>query len=99
MLSSFTAFYTIDLKTGMLVPTDNKQPGEVLVPLVFSTPDGSAAMGAMASPSTDPSFVVTYAKFNFASLQPFDNGTTKWSNVFRSGPHFKVRCAHNYLSI
>jgi hypothetical protein len=48
-------------------------------------------MGAMASPATDSSFSVTYAKFNFASLEPFDNGTTKWSNVFRSGPHTKVR--------
>jgi hypothetical protein len=93
MLSDFTAFYTIDLKSGNLTPTDNAHPGEVPVPLVFSTPDESAAMGAMVSPSTDPSFSVTYAKFNFANLQPFDNGTTKWSNVFRSGPHDKVHQA------
>lgn len=97
MLSAFTAFYTVDLKTGTLTPTDNAHPGEVFVPLVFSTPDGSAAMGAMASPSTDHSFSVTYAKFNFATLQPFDNGTTKWSNVFRSGPHAKVHYAQPQL--
>jgi hypothetical protein len=90
MLSAYTAFYTVDVKTGMLTPTDNTHPAEVAVPLVFSTPDGSAAMGAMVSPSTPPSFSVSYAKYNFASLQPFDNGTTKWSNVFRSGPHAKV---------
>ena len=93
MLSPFTSFYTIDVKTGTLTPTDNTHPGELPVPLVFSTPDGSVAMGAMVSPSTDHSFGVTYAKFNFANLQPFDNGTTKWSNVFRSGPHAKVHCA------
>jgi hypothetical protein len=90
MLSAFTAFYTVDVKSGALTPIDNTHPGEVPVPLVFSTPDGSAAMGAMVSPATQSSFNVMYAKFNFASLQPFDNGTTKWSNVFRSGPHAKV---------
>jgi hypothetical protein len=91
MLSAFTAFYTIDVKSGALTPTDNTHPAEVPVPLVFSTPDGSVAMGAMVSPATESSFNVMYAKFNFASLKPFDNGTTKWSNVFRSGPHAKVR--------
>ena len=92
MLAAFTSFYTIDVNTGVLTPTDNTHPAELPVPLVFSTPDGSAAMGAMASPATHPSFAVTYAKYNFADMQPFDNGTTKWSNVFRSGPHAKVYC-------
>jgi hypothetical protein len=91
MLSSFTAFYTVDVNTGVLTSIDNVHPAEVRAPLVFSTPDGSAAMGSMASPATASSFSVTYAKYNFATLQPFDNGTTKWSNVFRSGPHAKVR--------
>ena len=91
MLSAFTAFYTVDVKTGALTSVDNVHPAELSAPLVFSTPDGSAAMGAMASPATASSFSVTYAKYNFASLEPFDNGTTKWSNVFRSGPHAKVR--------
>ena len=95
MLAEYTAFYTIDVNTGALTPTDNTHPAELPVPLVFSTPDRSAAMGAMASPATDKSFSVRYAKYNFAEMQPFDNGTTKWSNVFRSGPHKKVCCAHS----
>eukprot|EP01119_Soliformovum_irregulare_P002479 TRINITY_DN1272_c0_g1_i1.p2 TRINITY_DN1272_c0_g1~~TRINITY_DN1272_c0_g1_i1.p2 ORF type:complete len:318 (-),score=61.82 TRINITY_DN1272_c0_g1_i1:216-1169(-) len=80
----FSSFYSIDLASGQLTP-QSYGPGEIPVPLVFATPNGGAAMGAILI--AGPTSYRSYARFYF----PFGpaSGAAKWSNVWRGNGAFQ----------
>ena len=78
MPSEFSTFQTFDSKTGKLKPLDDG-PGEQSKPIVFSTPDGSHAMGIWSPDQPSPGFGgVGYGRFRFKSEK-----VVKWNCVFR----------------
>jgi len=73
MPPAFTTFLALDPTSGALSPLSDG-PGEQTRPVVFSTPDGSHAMGVY-SPARPPA---GYGRFRFAAEK-----VNKWNCVFR----------------
>ena len=72
MPPAFSRFWTFDRKTGALKPLDDG-PGEQPTPVIFSTPNGSHAMG-IYSPEKQPG----YGRWRFVEAK-----VNKWNCVFR----------------
>jgi hypothetical protein len=81
----FSAFYTFDPSTCQLAAL-SAGPGEQGLPVVLSTPDGAAAMGAW-SPDLPQSGLpgAGYGRFAFPDGGNPANATNKWNVVFRRG--------------
>ncbi|ATB39963.1 hypothetical protein CYFUS_005411 [Cystobacter fuscus] len=81
----FSAFYTFNPSTCQLAPL-SAGPGEQGLPVVLSTPDGTAAMGAW-SPDLPQSGLSGsgYGRFAFPDSGRPANATHKWNVVFRRG--------------
>lgn len=77
-----TAFYAIDLDNATLTSIAPAPPGEQQSPLVFATPDGSAAMGAWSPELPQARNPGGYGKFAFPSADA-TWATNKWNIVFR----------------
>lgn len=78
MPARFEKFYTFDSSTGKLAALDDG-PGEQPLPIVFSTRDGSHAMGIFAPTPRDARFgKPSYGRFRFDAER-----VVKWNSVFR----------------
>ena len=79
MPPEFDQFHVFDPKTGKLAPIDDG-PGEQALPLVFSTLDGSHAMGVFSRAPEGPREGAgpTYGRWKFKAER-----VVKWNCVFR----------------
>ncbi len=74
----FSEFKQLNLKTGKLEPLSDG-PGEAPLPVVFSVPGGSHAMGVYAPPQPAPNTTgPSYGRFRFSEAR-----VVKWNCVFR----------------
>ncbi|CAN5503416.1 hypothetical protein BH11PLA2_BH11PLA2_03760 [soil metagenome] len=78
MPPKFSSFFTFDVKTHELAPLSDG-PGEQKKPIVFSTPDGSHAMGILAlDPAPEGMRGPNYGRWNFKAEK-----VVKWNCVYR----------------
>ena len=85
LTGAFTSYYTLDFATASLTPL-SAGPGEQGAPVILSTPDGSAAMGAWSPDLPQAAFPgAGYGRFAFPDPGTPANATNKWNVVFRRG--------------
>jgi hypothetical protein len=79
MPPEFSEFHQFDPKSGTLAPLSDG-PGEIPLPVVFSVPGGTHAMGIFAPPQPRPHLAgPTYGRFRFVPEK-----VVKWNCVFRA---------------
>ena len=78
MPSNFSDFFCFDPSDGTLNPVTDG-PGEQSLPLIFSTPSGSHAMGVYSAQQPSPGYKQAgYGRFRFRAAR-----VVKWNCVFR----------------
>ncbi|MEE7476274.1 hypothetical protein [Methylobacterium hispanicum] len=81
---AFSTFWSLDPRSGTLQPLSDG-PGEQGAPIIFSTQDGSRALGVYSPDLPQAQYPdAGYGRWRFDTLPGAGNATVKWNCVFRT---------------